>query len=621
MSDNEEKYRLIFEHAPLGALHFNRDGIITACNEAFVDIIGSTKDALIGLNMLDLPDKKVVAAVQEALAGKDGFYSGHYQSFTANKTTPVRVFFRPFINAAGETDGGVGIVEDTSLHEQSTINIAQKQAYFEQLFQTSPEGIVILNKEDCIIRSNNAFCEMFGYTPDEIVGKPINSMIVPDELANEASKLTQQAVTGIVGHETVRQRKDGTLIQVSILAKRIELPGGKIELYGIYRDISKRKEIERELIQAKEKAEESDQLKTAFLNNLSHEVRTPLNAITGFSVLLKEQDLGKEKIEHLTDVIQESSEQLLTIIDSIVRISAIETGLIDLYNKTTDIPVLLDKVYRRAEEKASRKFIKLRYHSMLRDEERAIQTDESKLFEILTVFVDNAIKYTEKGHVEFGCQRTADQIRFYVADTGSGINKEHQKVIFERFRKADLYETNIHSGMGLGLPIAKAYIDLLGGEVWLDSSPGIGSTFYFTIPYEPSIEHSHDDKNKEDFIMKKGKTVLVAEDEEYNFYLTKEILTFKDIKVLHAWNGEEAVRLVKENPDIGLIFMDIKMPVMGGFEATRLIKQMRPDLPVVALTAYALIGDREKALENGCDEYLSKPVSLKDFEAVVDKFL
>ena len=621
MKDNEEKYRLIFEHAPLGALHFDRDGIITACNEAFVGIIGSDKETLVGLNMLNLPDKEVVSAVKEALAGKEGFYSGHYQSVTANKTTPVRAYFRPFINAAGETDGGIGIVEDTSWHEQSTINIARKRAYFEQLFQSSPEGIVILNQEDCIIRCNNQFCEMFGYTPEEIIGKPINGVIVPNELANEASELTHQAVTGIVGHETVRQKKDGTRIQVSILARPIELPGGEIELYGIYRDITSRKATEHELIHAKEKAEESDRLKTAFLNNLSHEVRTPLNAITGFSHLLKEKNLDNDKINHLTDVIQESSEQLLGIIDSIVRISAIETGLIDTHLKATNIPAILEKVYRRIEEKASKKLIKLRYHSMLGEEERFVHTDESKLLETLAVFVDNAIKFTDKGHVEFGCRQVSGHIRFYIADTGCGIDEKHQEVIFDRFRQAECSGANIHSGMGLGLPIAKAYVDLLGGEVWFDSSPGAGSTFYFTIPFKTAVDQHYNKGKEGSSVMKGGKTVLVAEDEEYNFYLTREILTFKDITVLHAWNGEEAVRFVKENPEIGLIFMDIKMPVMGGFEATRQIKQIRPELPVVALTAYALIGDREKALKNGCDDYLSKPVSLKEFEAVVDKFL
>lgn len=621
LKDSEEKFRLIFENAPLGAIHFNQDGIITACNSAFVDIIGSSREALIGLNMINLPDKKVVAAVQEALNGRNGFYSGLYHSVTSKKSTPVRAYFKPFFSEKGEKSGGIGIVEDTTWHEQATLEIAHKQAYFEQLFQASPEGIVILDTNDCIIRFNHAFGEMFGYHFEEVAGKPINTVIVPGHLKDEGSSLTKQAETGIVGHETIRKKKDGSLIQVSILACPITLPDGMLALYGIYRDISIQKETEKELVLAKERAEQSDRLKSAFLNNLSHEVRTPMNAITGFSSLLREKDIDKEQIKHLSDVIFESSQQLLSVIDSIVSISAIEAGSVELHEKTINLQDLLNKVYLAHEEKALKKQIRFRYLSMLDEKDSYIVADESKIYQALSVLVENAIKFTEKGHVEFGCNPAEDKIRFYVADTGCGIAPDFQEIIFERFRQADLSGAKLNSGMGLGLPIAKAYIEAMGGTVGIESTDVSGTVFTFSIPWKKPDHTSTDQSKTGSNQMTEKKTVLVAEDEEYNYYLTREILQFKGIHVIHAWNGEEAVRLVEENPDIDLVFMDIKMPVMGGYEATRLIKECRPELPVVALTAYALLGDREKALQNGCNDYLAKPVSMKDFEAVVDKYL
>jgi two-component system, sensor histidine kinase and response regulator len=621
LEDSEEKFRLIFEDAPLGAIHFNQDGIITACNSAFVDIIGSSRDVLIGLNMLNLPDIKVTAAVQEALNGRNGFYSGLYHSVTAKKSTPVRAYFKPFFTNKGEKSGGIGIVEDTTWHEQATLEIAHKQAYFEQLFQASPEGIVILDTNDCIVRFNHAFGEMFGYDFDEVSGKPINSVIVPDHLKEEGSSLTKQAETGIVGHETIRKKKDGSLIQVSILASPITLPGGTLALYGIYRDISRQKETEKELVLAKEKAEQSDRLKSAFLNNLSHEVRTPMNAITGFSNLLRDKDLDKEQIRRLTNVIFESSQQLLSVIDSIVRISAIEAGFIEIHEKPFNLHDLLKKVFLEHEEKALKKKIRFRYHSMVSDKDHFVVSDESKIYQTLSIFVENAIKFTEEGHVEFGCNPAGDNLRFYVADTGCGIAPEYHTIIFERFRQADLSGAKLNSGMGLGLPIAKAYVEAMGGTIRIDTTDVSGTVFTFSIPWKKPVHTETDKEKPRENRMTEKKTVLVVEDEEYNFYLTREILNFKNIHVIHAWNGKEAVSFVEENPGIDLVLMDIKMPIMGGYEATRLIKEQRPELPVVALTAYALLGDREKALQNGCDDYLAKPVSMKDFEAVVDKYL
>lgn len=383
-----------------------------------------------------------------------------------------------------------------------------------------------------------------------------------------------------------------------------------------------RKKALHDIIEARDKAEENNRLKTAFLNNLSHEIRTPLNAIVGFSEFLNEPGLEQERIHHLTDIICRSSNQLLSIIEDIVNISKIEAGLLEAWEKETNVSQVISNVYDQLQIKAAEKEIKFRYNSGLRAPEAVVLTDGTKLTQVLTNLVDNAIKFTEKGHVEFGCSLKGGFLKFYVADTGPGIAPDMQKLIFERFHQLETGHAQTKGGMGLGLPISKSFVELMGGEIWLESSPGSGTIFFFTIPWKPLEETSETTRAAESPQNLSAKqTILVAEDEENNFELTKVILSMHDVEILHAWDGRQAVEMCRENQEIDLVLMDIKMPIMNGYEATREIKKTRPQLPVVALTAYALPGDREKALNAGCDDYMSKPVSLKEFLTIVKKHL
>jgi PAS domain S-box-containing protein len=397
--------------------------------------------------------------------------------------------------------------------------------------------------------------------------------------------------------------------------------GQLIALEGISRDITERKRSEEALQRAKEKAEESDQLKTAFLNNLSHEIRTPLNAIVGFSEFLNEPGITREQIGNFTRIIRSSSDQLLSIIDDIVNISKIEAGQIENFDKKCDINKVLNQVYNLLLPKTSEKQIKFRFHTGLNEKEAMVITDQAKLEQVLYHLVGNAVKFTDEGHVEFGCSLKEDFLRFYVADTGAGIEPAHQEIVFQRFHQTDTGERRVKSGMGLGLPIAKAFVERLGGQIWMESNPGAGTMVFFTVPWRPETAPVIS-KDKGSAKGSAGhKTILVAEDEENNFELLRVILSSSDMEIIHAWDGKQALEYVNDNPGIDMVLMDIKMPVMGGYEATRKIKALKPDLPVVALTAYALPGDREKALDAGCDDYMAKPVSLKEFLRVVNKYL
>jgi PAS domain S-box-containing protein len=462
-----------------------------------------------------------------------------------------------------------------------------------------------------------------GYTPEEHYQDPElgMKMIHPDDqhllgtMSSDEETLHKPIILRWI-------RKNGEVIWTEQKNVPIYDATGKlVALEGISRDITNRKKSEEALQKAKEKAEENDRLKTAFLNNLSHEIRTPLNAIVGFSEFLNEPAITREQIGNFTRIIRSSSDQLLSIIDDIVNISKIEAGQVETFDNKCDINEVLKRVYDQLLPKTNEKQIKFRFHTGLNEKEAGVITDKAKLEQVLFHLAGNAVKFTDEGHVEFGCSLKDGFLRFYVADTGDGIEPANQESVFQRFNQVDTGDRRVKSGMGLGLPIAKAFVESLGGQIWIESNLGAGTVVFFTIPWRP--EKAPGKKQPEGATDGSGgrKTVLVAEDEENNFELLRVILSASGMNIIHAWNGKQALEHVSDNPDIDMVLMDIKMPVMGGHEATRKIKALKPELPVVALTAYALPGDREKALEAGCDDYMAKPVSLKEFLKVVNKHL
>lgn len=468
-----------------------------------------------------------------------------------------------------------------------------------------------------------AATHMTGYTPEEHYADPDlgKKLIHPDDrhLLNQVTSDDESLRTPV----TIRWiKKNGEVVWLEQKNVPVYDSNGRlIALEGISRDVTERKKGEEALQQAKEKAEESDKLKTAFLNNLSHEIRTPLNAIVGFSEFLNEPGITREQIAHFTRIIRSSSDQLLSIIDDIVNISKIEAGQLETFIGKCDVNLLLGEVYKLMHAKAEEKKVKFRFHAGLNEQEAIISTDREKLEQVLVHLVGNAIKFTDAGHVEFGCSLRDGFLHFYVADTGSGIEAELQDMVFQRFQQIETGERKVKSGMGLGLPIARAFVEAMGGQIWMESSPGAGTVVFFTLPWTPETGALSE---KQPGSADKGngrKNILVAEDEENNFELIRVILASAGMHIIHAWNGQEAVELAARHPETDMVLMDIKMPVMGGYAATGKIKSMRPDLPVIALTAYALPGDREKALEAGCDDYMAKPVSLKGFLDLVRKHL
>lgn len=415
----------------------------------------------------------------------------------------------------------------------------------------------------------------------------------------------------------------------------------KKHTHELEKQIKQREKAEKELIVAKEQAEESDRLKSAFLANMSHEIRTPMNGILGFADLLKAPDLTGDQQQKYIGIIEKSGVRMLNIIDQIVDISKIEAGLMELDIKETNINDQIEYIYTFFKPEAEAKGIMLSFRNTLTAHAAAIQTDREKVYAILTNLVKNAIKYSKKGAIELGYvltdttnkpverigselgeQSISPELRFYVRDTGIGIPKDRQQAIFERFIQADIEDRMAYQGAGLGLAITKAYVEMLGGKVWLESAEGAGSTFYFTLPYKTRSMKNPAEisglSSKPYNEIRKLK-ILIAKDEEISQMLIDNYIKNFGKEIFKARTGLEAIEICHSNPDIDLILMDIRMPYMDGYEATRQIRAFNKDVIIIAQTAYGLTGDREKAIKSGCNDYISKPIKRNALQALIQK--
>lgn len=512
-----------------------------------------------------------------------------------------------------------GIARDITQRKQQEEEIKKLSVGIEQ----SPVSVIITDTDGTIEYVNRKFCDITGYQPEEVLGKNPSILKSGNKTNEEYDALWQTIISGKEWRgEFLNKKKNGDLYWESASISPIRNEKGENTLFiGVKEDITARKGMEAELMAAKEKAEESDRLKTAFLNNMSHEIRTPLNAITGFSELLNSKDNDPEEITQYTSVIKQSSNQLLSIIDDIVNIATIEAGQVKLLHKNTNVNQILQNVYEQIKIKVSEINISCEIEQTLPDTKANIITDETKLTQILSNLVTNALKFTEKGSIKYGCFLKDKYILFYVKDTGIGIPENLHKKIFERFRQSDSSVSRKYGGTGLGLSISKSFVELLGGEIWFESETGKGSTFYFSIPWVPFEDPKNQNFSKGEIYLEKHSTILLAEDEDYNYLLVEKILEGQGLTFLRAVNGKIAVELCNKHPEIDLVLMDIKMPVMNGFEAARLIKAARPDLPVIVLTAYVQPGAKEEVVAKYYDDYLSKPFSREDLLLLLKKHL
>jgi len=384
-------------------------------------------------------------------------------------------------------------------------------------------------------------------------------------------------------------------------------------------------QINDELYKAKEHAEESDRLKTSFLHNMSHEIRTPMNAIMGFADLLSDQYNNKPKLDQYARIICQRSNDLLDLINELLDTAKIESGQVPLHFEATDLNLLftdLSVFFEENQKCSGKQHIELNVHPYTLPG-AVIITDGAKLKQILINLISNAFKFTEKGTIEVGCELNYNNdLVFFVSDTGAGIPLDKHNLIFERFFQLN-QSTNLSTkGTGLGLSIVKGLVNLLGGEIWLESEPQKGTTFYFTIAYKiaDTIILAPVKFESDTHFSFSGKTILIVEDDSYNAKFIKETLCETGFKIIHTHYGLDAIDIAITNT-IDIILMDIRLPDINGYEATQLIKMKKPDVKIIAQTAYASHEDRLHAINAGCDDYISKPLNKRLLLNMIRKHL
>jgi signal transduction histidine kinase len=389
-------------------------------------------------------------------------------------------------------------------------------------------------------------------------------------------------------------------------------------------DIKLRVGIEKELISAKEKAEESNRLKSHFLANMSHEIRTPMNGILGFLDLLQDVNLPDAEKSRYLSIVNKSGLRLLDTINDIIEMSRIEAGQVHVEPKKFDLAEMMQYLFDFFKPQTDEKGLNFYCHLDRLGGRLMLITDRYKLEGILTNLLKNAIKFTKAGSIEIGGYREADAIVLYVKDTGRGIPADRLEAIFERFIQADLGETRGHEGSGLGLSIAKAYTEMLGGKIYVESEPGKGSLFYivltdlFVDPLPCQVSRPSPVPSLH------GLSILVAEDDDTSFLYIEMVLKQNGIKLMRTFTGQETILALRQHPDISLILMDIKMAGMNGLEATKEIRKFNTSIPIIAQTAFAISGDQELALAAGCNDYMAKPIKkevlLEKIEKCVSQF-
>ncbi|MDA3952495.1 MAG: transporter substrate-binding domain-containing protein [Bacteroidales bacterium] len=509
--------------------------------------------------------------------------------------------------------------------------LIQEKSLLNSMINAIPDLIFYKNKDNIYIGCNDAFCKFNNKLAADIIGKD-DFKVFPEIEAKKYFETDSKIIYGnkIIRTESWETNKNGE----RFLLDTLKVPfsddeGNPLGIVGICHDITSRFKNEIDLKKAKEQAEESDKLKSSFLANMSHEIRTPMNAIIGFSDLLVDADTEGDEREELVTHINNNCNTLLHLIDDIIDLAKIETNELTVFIKDTDINSILNELldsFNKTKNKIGKGLIDIKMDTSSFKDNFYLQTDSNRLIQIISNLINNALKYTEKGFIKIGYKILYDLkvVEFSIQDTGIGIAKDKQQEIFQHFKKIESDNSKLYRGTGLGLTITQNLIEKLGGEIRVESEINKGSTFNFTLPLkfaENKIENYEKKNIIHDYEIWKNKTILVAEDENSNYKYLELILSNKGIKLLRAENGFEAVEICEKKKKIDLILMDIKMPGMNGLEATTRIKKIKPNIPIIIQTAYAMQNNEKESFNAGCDDYISKPIKKEKLISILERWL
>lgn len=496
--------------------------------------------------------------------------------------------------------------------------------------EIASDAIFWMNKSGGFIYVNNAACNLLGYAKKDLIQMSIFDIVseFSEDVWMEYWNQIKQKGSYVI--QLYYKTRMGNEIPVEAAFNFREFEGEEFN-FVFSRNITERKISEEKLKNAKDKAERSDKLKSAFLANMSHEIRTPMNAINGFINLLGDPDITQPQKDEIIELAQSSSNDLLNIINDIIDVSKIEADELVVNKSLNYVNRLLQSIYKTYLNDITyiqKQNVKLKLELESNSDKFAVFTDSVRFKQIMNNLVSNAIKFTDNGEVVIGYKQINQGgrklLRFYIKDTGSGIPDERLDLIFNRFNQLVDDRKKSFKGTGLGLSISKKLVDLLGGQLEVDSEEGVGSEFYFSLPYQilDNADTGIDEKSariaKMDWT---GKTILIVEDTPSNYYLIENYLKATGIKIYWAKTGKEALDLFKGEINFDVVLMDIQLPGINGYEATKLIKAHNKQIPVIAQTAYALAGEREHSINEGCDDYIAKPIKKESLLELINKHL
>jgi PAS domain S-box-containing protein len=629
LEESREKYRGLSE-ASFEAIFISEKGICIEQNLSAEKMFGYTSEEATGKFGTEwiAPEYREMV-MKNMLSG----YENPYEAVALRKdgTTFPCVLHGKMTHYKGRN---VRVTSLTNISDRKFAEDALRESEerFRVLFEGAPDAIILTDPESGkILDINKATCRLLLKKPDEIVGMSqheLHQLTDDEHIESTLDHFVKESKNQGFAHpvEGVVVRADGVQVPVEMLAQMIRIQD-KSMIMATLRDITLRKQAEAELIEAKERAQESDRLKSAFLTNMSHEIRTPMNAILGFSGLLEDDNLTPEERMEYISIISTKGHHLMTILNDIIDLSIIHSNQITINKTTFNLNLLLNSLlmtFEKEKAQMNKDHIRLELEKTISDSFSNIFTDKVRLSQILNNLIANALKFTTTGFIKFGYRQEEEVLLFFVQDTGKGIARDKHQVIFERFRQVEESNVRAFGGAGLGLSISKELVGLLDGNIWLTSEEGQGSTFFFTLPASILTHHKNviePHQPKYDSYDFSGKTILVAEDVFSNFQLVKMILRHYKPTILHATNGLNAVEICRTNLDVAIVLMDVRMPVMDGYEATREIRKNRPKLPIIALTAHALTDEKNRCLEAGCNDYISKPVDYQKLTKMIDQYL
>ena len=617
------------ESSPFATWFKDEKGKFIQVNEVFLTTMGKEQSQVIGKGDKEVFDPEEARQIEEG--EREVHLTGEASETTYSREKRIiKTVHFPVRDEHGEITGTGAYREDVTNLTGSLQSLHRERETLEVLLETMPFCIFFTDRHYRYIRVNRMMAKLLRVSGSEEAAGKTNKVFFTKRVARKMIEEDRNIletgdpiVNKIIYFED--EGVEGFWMEKNKIPIRDER-GVITMIMGIFKDVSDLMRIENELKEARDQAEESDRLKTSFLANMSHEIRTPMNGIVGFANLLRDPGLSEDKKDLFLKHIDHSSNQLLNIIDDIIDISKIESGQLKISNKPVRINGILEEIYssffhRIRGDAPGQKLVDFKLKRGNESNDFTIVTDDFRLSQVFNNLIGNAIKFTKEGHITFGYNlRNNRHVEFFVSDSGIGIPNNKRRIIFDRFGQVDQERTLQPSGTGLGLPISKSLVNLMGGEMWVESEVGKGTTFYFTLPLvieapeeEPRSLISNKTYNWS------NKNILVAEDEELNWLFVREMLRQTGATIHRARNGREVVTQARKlAPDA--ILMDIKMPELSGIDAARKIRKFNTSVPIIAQTAFVMAEEKEESIKAGCNHFVTKPLDRTTIMELIDAY-